>query len=115
MNRLEVGKDGKTSYKRLKGKKATVLGIEFGEKVMWKKKARNRMDKLEPRWEFGIFFGVRRRSGEAWIANVDGVQSARAVRRLPFETRWTEDNARWVRHVPWNRYKNYVGAGGTNS
>ena len=30
--RLEVGKDGKTAYERAKGKKATVVGIEFGEK-----------------------------------------------------------------------------------
>ena len=27
LNRLEVGKDGKTAYERVKGKKAKVLGI----------------------------------------------------------------------------------------
>ena len=32
MNRLEVGKDGKTPYERVKGKAATLLGVEFGEK-----------------------------------------------------------------------------------
>ena len=36
LNRLEVGKDGKTAYERAKGKKATVVGIEFGEKVLWR-------------------------------------------------------------------------------
>ena len=34
MNRLEVGKDGKTACERTKGKAATVLGIEFGEKLV---------------------------------------------------------------------------------
>ena len=104
VNRLEIGKDGKTAYERAKGKKATVLGIEFGEKVMWKRKSKNRLEKLEPRWEFGIFVGVRRRSGEIWVANVNGIQRAQAVRRLAFEKRWGEDNARWVRHVPWNKH-----------
>ncbi len=32
LNRIEVGNDGKTSYERMKGKKAFVLGLEFGEK-----------------------------------------------------------------------------------
>ena len=31
LNRLEVGKDGKTAYERNKGKQAKVNGIEFGE------------------------------------------------------------------------------------
>ena len=34
LNRLEVGKDGKTAYERSKGKSAKVTGIEFGEAVL---------------------------------------------------------------------------------
>ena len=40
VNRLEVGKDGKTSYERTRGKKATVVGLEFGEKLLWRKKTK---------------------------------------------------------------------------
>ena len=36
LNRREQGKDGKTSYERCKGKKAIVLGVEFGEKLLYK-------------------------------------------------------------------------------
>ena len=36
LNRFEVGQDGKTSYERLKGKKAKVCAIEFGEGVLFK-------------------------------------------------------------------------------
>jgi hypothetical protein len=45
LNRLEVGKDGKTVYERAKGKMGSVVGVEFGEKVLWKKKE-NKQAKL---------------------------------------------------------------------
>ena len=38
LNRFEVGADGKTNYERCKGKRATTLGIEFGEAIMWRRK-----------------------------------------------------------------------------
>ena len=34
-NRLSEGSDGKVPYERARGKKPTVLGIEFGEKVLF--------------------------------------------------------------------------------
>ena len=88
MNRREVGKDGKTAYERSKGKKATVLGIEFGEKLLYKVKPKDKNEKINPRWEYGIFVGVRRRSGELWIAIKDHVFAVRSVRRIPIESRW---------------------------
>jgi hypothetical protein len=86
MNRLEVGKDGKTAYERNKGKNATVLGIEFGEKLVWKKKSGQKMNKINSKWEFGIFVGVRQRSGEIWVATPDGIHKARSVRRSQSRT-----------------------------
>ena len=38
VNRMEVGKDGKTEYERNKGKRAKVVGVEFGETVLWKRR-----------------------------------------------------------------------------
>ena len=105
MNRKEVGKDGKTAYERCKGKKATVLGIEFGEKLLYKVKAQTKQEKINSRWEYGIFIGVRRRSGELWIAIKDKVFAVRSVRRIPIEDRWGEDSVKWVNRAPWNRYK----------
>ena len=40
-NRLHQGSDGKVPYERVKGKRPTVLGVEFGEKVFWKKNLGN--------------------------------------------------------------------------
>ena len=68
MNRLEVGKDGKVAYDRARGKKPTVLGVEWGKKLLYKVKPTAKLEKINSRWEFGIFVGVRRRSGEVWIA-----------------------------------------------
>ena len=33
------------------------------------------------------------------------IKKARAVKRIPIEQRWGEDCVRWVRKVPWNKYK----------
>ena len=112
LNRLEIGKDGKTAYERYKGKKATVLGLEFGEKVLYKVKQNSKQEKIRPRWEPGIFVGVRVKSGEVWIATTDKTFSVRSVRRLPTDQRWTADSVRWPRRTLWNRYKDDIGADG---
>ena len=72
INRLMVGKDGKTAVERIKGKRATVVGVEFGEKVLWKLPKQAKMAKMKQRWDYGIFVGVRRRSGEFWVVDKEG-------------------------------------------
>ena len=112
LNRMEVGKDGKTPYERCKGKKANVLGVEFGEKVLYKIKAEAKMMKIRPRWEYGIFVGIRPTSHQVWVATADKTVAARSIRRLPLDQRWNMDCVRWVRWTLWNRYKDDVGADG---
>ena len=51
---MEVGKDGKTAYGRVTGKMANVLGIEFGEKLMWKVVSTDKLETLNPRWDHGL-------------------------------------------------------------
>ena len=105
VNRLEVGKDGKTAYERSKGKQGKVLGVEFGEKLMYKVKPKDKMEKINPRWEYGVFVGVRRESGEVWVATKEGMEKVRSVRRIPVGERWGPDCVNWVKNVPWNRGK----------
>jgi hypothetical protein len=105
LNRLEVGKDGKTSWERSRGKSASVMGVEFGEKVMFKKKLKDKSAKIEARWEKGIFVGARSCSGEFWLATPVGIRKCRSVRRLPLEERWSLDSLAWVKHVPWHLYR----------
>ena len=103
LNRLDVGKDGKTSYARCKGKAGRVLGVEFAETVLYKVKSEATMNKIRTRWDFGIFVGVRPASNEVWIATADKTFAVRCIRRLPFDQRWGPDNVGWVRRTLWNR------------
>ena len=103
LNKLEVGKDGKTAWERSRGKRGAVMAVKFGEKVLWRIRHTGRMAKMNPRWDFGVFVGVRADSGEVWIATKDGLQTVRAIRRLPLEERWAAANRDYIRHVPWNR------------
>ena len=80
--------------------------MEFGEKVLWRKKKGDRMAKLRSRWSFGVFLGVRSKSGEMWVAaKIGEILKVRAVRRIPVESRWSGDCVEWVKHTPWNRYR----------
>ena len=72
LNRLQQGNDGKVPYERLKGKRPTILGIEFGEKVLYKLRMGAQMEKINPRLEYGIFVGIRRRSNEVILATPEG-------------------------------------------
>ena len=73
-NRLEVGRDGKTSSERLKGKKARVQGIEFGEAVLFKRlTVGGGLGKLSIMWEDGIFLGVKGSTAEMVIGSASGV------------------------------------------
>ena len=106
INRLEVGKDGKTAYERVKGKVASVLGLEFGEKVLFMKTTKGKMmAKLRSKWDYGIFVGVRPRSNEIWVATEERTWKVRSVRRLPEDARWSSDSVTWVRRTMWNRFQ----------
>ena len=35
LNRLQSGWDGKVAYERIRGKKPSVMGLDFGEKVLF--------------------------------------------------------------------------------
>eukprot|EP00973_Karenia_brevis_P002428 327328-Karenia_brevis.AAC.1 len=41
-NRLHKGLDGKVAYERVKGKVPIVMGVEFGEQVLYLKDAKDR-------------------------------------------------------------------------
>ena len=105
MNRMEVAADGKTPYERVKGKKGEVLGLEFGERVMWKHHPGKTMEKLNARWGNGLFLGVRSRSNELIVVDEESkeLKYVRTVKRVPEEQRWNPDNLEWVTMVPWNK------------
>eukprot|EP00973_Karenia_brevis_P055456 7710532-Karenia_brevis.AAC.1 len=60
--RLHTGEDGKVPHERVKGKKPTVVGIELGEKVLYRRWVGAKMEKIKFEFEYGIFVGFNRRS-----------------------------------------------------
>ena len=100
MNRMEVASDGKTPCQRVKGKRSKVMGLEFCVKVLWKDHPGKGMAKFDARWGYGLFLGVRSRSGELIV--VDGeskeVKYVRTVKRIPEEhggTQITWSGSQW--------------------
>ena len=71
-NRLSKENDGMVGYERVKGKKPTILGVEFGEKLLWKPRVSGNLQKMNPRWEYGIFVGIRKKSNEVLVAKKEG-------------------------------------------
>ena len=43
--------------------------IEFGERVLYKIKITSKLEKINARWEHGIFVGIRRRSNELMVSD----------------------------------------------
>ena len=65
-----MSKDGKSACERLKGKRFKREVAEFGECVWYFKPGIAGTNKMKPRWESGIWLGVR-----------EGVLKARSFRR----------------------------------
>ena len=68
INRYHVGVDGKTAYRRWKGKEVRREVAEFGECVMYLRPGSKGRDKLESRWESGIWLGDRDETAETSLA-----------------------------------------------
>ena len=101
LTRSLVGKDGRVAYERQKGKEPTVYGVEFGEKVVYKKKMGSKMNKLGARWDYGIFIGVETMSNRFVISTPRGIKFARSIKRLTLDKRWSSDSVSWVKFAPW--------------
>ena len=102
-NRYAVSSDGKTAYERLRGKKSRVLGVEFGEKVHWRRAipSGQRNNKLGSVWMDGVYLVHKTLSGESIVGNKEGVFRTRTIRRVPVEDRWRFELIQEVAGVPW--------------
>ena len=100
--RAPVGHDGRTPYERLKGKKARLPGMEFGEAVMWKRSPQGGpLGKLSCLWSDGIYLGVKGSTGEFIVGDCVGMWKTRTVRRKIESERWNKDKIKLVGGVPW--------------
>ena len=102
LNRCNVGSDGKTAYERNKGKAAHFSDHEFGELVLWKRRAmKGPLGKLSSTWSKGIYLGIKGISDEKIIGTPEGIFRTRTTQRVPIEERWNSEASAMVGGVPW--------------
>ena len=113
INRYLVGKDGKTAYERLRGKKSKMVGFEFGESVHFRRiPLQGRLGKLDSLWQTGLFMGYQTQSGEYMVANSEGAYKTRTMKRIPETERWDKSGIEGMPWTPW-KFKASGGAGGS--
>ena len=101
LSRCQKSRDGKTPFERLHGKRPTQEFVPFGEKVLARKITTDPMNRMNPRYQYGIWLGMRNNSAECFIGNADGVFRARESRRLEPQDRWDAEAINNVIGVPW--------------
>ena len=84
LNRYQVGEDGKTAYRRWKGKDFKREVAEIGETVLYLKAGTQGKNKFNPRWEKGIWLGIDETS-EIIVGTETGIVKAKDFKRLADE------------------------------
>ena len=59
------------------------------------------MNRMNPRYQYGIWLGMRNNNAECFLGNADGVFRARQIRRLEPQERWDKEAIRNLIGVPW--------------
>ena len=96
------GADGRTSYERLFGKQVHEEGLEFGERVWYRKHCSNDTNVVyDARWAEGVWLGLRWSTTHHHVAINDEVLEVRAVQRRPLAERWCRGSLGGIRAVPW--------------
>ena len=81
LSRCHKGRNGRTPFEILHGKKRTAEFVPFGEKVLARPISSEPLNRMNPRYKFGVWLGVRSNSAECFVVTADGVLRAREVRR----------------------------------
>ena len=93
--------DGKTPFERMHGKKPPQEFVPFGEKVLARRVTTEPRNRMNPRYLYGVWLGMRNNSAECFIGNARGVFRARETRRLEPQDRWDKEAINNVIGVPW--------------
>ena len=71
LSRSQKGRDGKTPFQKLHEKMPTQEFVPFVEKVLAKQVSADPMNRMNPRYKFGIWLGMRSNCAECFIGNGD--------------------------------------------
>ena len=95
LSRCQKGRDGRAPFERLHGKKSTQ------PKVMARPIASEPLNKMNPRYKFGVWLGVRNNNAECFVGAAGGVFRAREVRRIEHRDMCDKEAINNVIGVPW--------------
>ena len=101
LSRCQKGRDGKTPFERMHGKRPTQEFVPFGEVVLARQITTEPRNKMNTRYQYGVWLGMRSNSAECFIGNADGVFGAREIRRLEPQDRSGTEAINSVIGVPW--------------
>ena len=107
LNARMVGEDGKTAWKRLRGRDFGQRLIGFLESVFYKQPPKGPQHdangNMAPRMFPGIFLGYHHTSNCYRVATADGnVIKIRSVLRRPFADRWCAESIKSIKATPWS-------------
>ena len=89
LSRCQKGRDGRTPLE------------PFGEKVLARPISSEPLNRMNPRYKFGVWLGVRDNGAECFVATAEGVFRAREVRRADHQDWWEKEAINNVIGVPW--------------
>ena len=103
INKFTVDTGGNTAHERCRGRKFNRQLPEFGECVMFHKTLSNKHgEKLEARWESGVYLGVNEASQELIMGTPQGaVKASEFKRKGSEEERWNLDDVNAMKGLPW--------------
>ena len=103
LNKFVVGKDGRTAYERVRGKKYHGEMVEFGRRVFHMSPGKHQGGSMKERWTEGTFVGKRLSSDEYVLVLDDGtVVKARSVKLMPESQSWKYDYLESIKVTPWS-------------
>ena len=91
LSRCHEGRDGRTPFERLHGKTLAQEFVPFGEKVLVRPISSEPLNRMHPRYKFGVWLGVRNNGAECFVENAEGVFRVREVRRIEQQYSWDKE------------------------
>ena len=102
LSKYGVGKDGRTAYERIRGKRYHGEMIEFGRRIFHMNPGKPQGGSMKERWSEGTFVGKRFSSDEYMVVLDDGkLIKARSVKLLPESQSWNAGVLENLTSTPW--------------
>ena len=99
LSRCQKGRDGRTPFEKITWQEANTRVC-----VVWREGVGETLiflNRMNLRYKFGVWLGVRNNSAECFIGTAEGVFTAREGRRLEPQSRWDKEAVHNVIGVLW--------------